>query len=121
MEIRIEPSEDRFLSAGDGLMMQIAVLHSTYECAKMHRTYLQDVREPVARACLGWVNTFGEEEVLALFAVSRLSRLFVRSGYKRGGEPVFVFKRHSTLAAPVQNAGLHWTTAKHPYNAQREV
>ena len=67
---------------------------ASYECARTRRSDWQRVRESVARARAGWVNTFHEDEFLELF--QREGFAVVRREMwhtKDGAEPIFRFER----------------------------
>jgi hypothetical protein len=73
---------------------------ASYECARVRRSDWRRLQESVARARLGWVNTFHEDEFVELFqreGFAMVHRELWRT--KDGAEPIFAFKRvRSTIA-----------------------
>jgi hypothetical protein len=66
----------------------------SYECARTRRSDWRRIQESVARARVGWVNTFHEDEFLELF--QREGFAMVRRELwqtKDGAEPIFRFDR----------------------------
>jgi len=66
----------------------------------MHRTFLENLRESAARAQVGWVNTFREEEFAALFAATGLPLVVCEIWHMaQGDDPCSCRRRHSTVTA----------------------
>jgi hypothetical protein len=67
---------------------------ASYECARTRRSDWQRVQESLARARVGWVNTFHEDEFLELFQRKGFAMVHRELWQtKDGAEPIFAFER----------------------------
>ena len=67
---------------------------ASYECATTPPRTIKRMRETIARAGIGWVNTYGRDEFLGLFAAAGFTcaQTLIWT-HPEGPEPIFVFRR----------------------------
>jgi hypothetical protein len=67
---------------------------ASYECAKSPPRTMKRIRESIARAGIGWVNTYSQDELDALFASAGFACVqTVIWQHPDGAEPIFVFRQ----------------------------
>jgi hypothetical protein len=90
------------------LAKHIAICIVSYECAYSQPETIGRLRESFSRIRNGWVNTYSEAEVEALFAASEFTCVDkVTWSTKTGDELIFVFQNHSRSqrVAPPDQSG----------------
>ena len=66
----------------------------SYECANTPPHTMKRMREIIARSGIGWVNTYGRDEFLALFTSAGFKCVQTLNWiHPTGTEPIFVFRR----------------------------